>query len=242
MDKLFIFDYDDTLAENLIYYTRAKLKFVLFTAEALGPNAPDPISVLKLQEEIDVANVPKYGFAKERFPTSMTQAYKAICERTGVSPSEQAMTQAYAIGEEAFVHKGYRNNGLMPGVMKTLDFLRQQGDELMLYTKGDEEIQWSKINATGVKRWFGENIHVVADKDADGVRRIVGDHDPLRVWKIGNGLKSDVYPALEAGIGAIYVPWETWAFERQHSGEPDHPRYVKLPAIEDMVDRYSTLP
>ena len=42
---------------------------------------------------------------------------------------------------------------------------------------------------------------------------------------IGNSLKSDVLPALEAGCWAVHVPHDlTWALE--HAEEPvGHPRY-----------------
>jgi putative hydrolase of the HAD superfamily len=40
--------------------------------------------------------------------------------------------------------------------------------------------------------------------------------DPARVWMIGNSPKSDVNPALEAGLNAVFVPHAmTWALENE---------------------------
>ena len=48
---------------------------------------------------------------------------------------------------------------------------------------------------------------------------------------VGNSLKSDILPALEAGSWAVHVPHElTWALE--HAEEPvDAPRYQRLPSL-----------
>ena len=40
--------------------------------------------------------------------------------------------------------------------------------------------------------------------------------DPERTWMIGNSPKSDINPALEAGLNAVFVPHaHTWVLERQ---------------------------
>jgi putative hydrolase of the HAD superfamily len=48
---------------------------------------------------------------------------------------------------------------------------------------------------------------------------------------IGNSLKSDILPALEAGSWAIHVPHNlTWALE--HAEEPaGHPRYRRAETV-----------
>jgi putative hydrolase of the HAD superfamily len=40
--------------------------------------------------------------------------------------------------------------------------------------------------------------------------------DPAETWMIGNSPKSDVNPALEAGLNAVFVPHaHTWVLEKQ---------------------------
>ncbi len=40
--------------------------------------------------------------------------------------------------------------------------------------------------------------------------------DPERTWMIGNSPKSDINPALEAGLRAVFIPYaHTWTLERE---------------------------
>ncbi|MCK5746470.1 MAG: HAD hydrolase-like protein, partial [Oricola sp.] len=68
---------------------------------------------------------------------------------------------------------------------------------------------------------------IVSDKTPDVYRRVFDRHGqgPARGMMIGNSLKSDVLPALEAGCWAVHVPHDlTWALE--HADEPaGHTRY-----------------
>ena len=39
---------------------------------------------------------------------------------------------------------------------------------------------------------------------------------PARTWMIGNSPKSDINPALEAGLNAVFVPHaNTWVLEKE---------------------------
>jgi putative hydrolase of the HAD superfamily len=55
---------------------------------------------------------------------------------------------------------------------------------------------------------------------------------------IGNSPKSDINPALAAGLSAVYVPHpRTWAVE--HEPVPDsHPRLLRLERIEDLTNYF----
>jgi len=58
----------------------------------------------------------------------------------------------------------------------------------------------------------------VKEKDAEAYRKLAVERemDPARTWMIGNSPKSDINPALEAGLNAVFVPHErTWTLERQ---------------------------
>jgi putative hydrolase of the HAD superfamily len=55
------------------------------------------------------------------------------------------------------------------------------------------------------------------EKNVDAYRALVIAHelDPERAWMIGNSPKSDINPALAAGIGAVYVPHGTYLDPRK---------------------------
>lgn len=42
------------------------------------------------------------------------------------------------------------------------------------------------------------------------------DADPATTWMVGNSPRSDVYPALAAGLNAVFVPHDqTWRLEHE---------------------------
>ncbi len=62
------------------------------------------------------------------------------------------------------------------------------------------------------------------------------EFDPGKTWMIGNSPKSDINPALEAGLGAVYVPHErTWTLERQELRQPSE-RLILLEKFSDLVE------
>jgi putative hydrolase of the HAD superfamily len=74
-----------------------------------------------------------------------------------------------------------------------------------------------KIDRSGLGGYF-HFTQVVKEKDTAAYRRLVEERrmDPALTWMIGNSPKSDVNPALEAGLNAVFVPHEhTWVLEKQ---------------------------
>jgi putative hydrolase of the HAD superfamily len=242
MHKTFVFDYDDTLAANQHDYTGPQLEFFEWVIGRLGYRAPDVQSLANLEAEVDSAGVKTHGFTMERFPSSFQEVYTIVAKKFGITPTPEELEHVYSIGMKAYDVNRYRAKGLLEGVPETLDFLVRQQDELVLLTKGDPRVQNLKIDATGVRKWFGDRIHIVLKKDKAVVEHVVGNRDKARVWHVGNSIRSDVTPALEAGIGMVYVPCETWAYEREHKGLPVHPRLLRLDRVEELLGHYGRLP
>ncbi len=239
MNKTFIFDYDDTLAWNQHDYSYAQLEFIRWVIfEKLWPNAPDLQYIINLEVEIDNENVKTMGFSMKRFPTSFQQTYKAICDEKHKSYNKEDLKKAYEIGMLAFDEERYKNLGLVEGAKETLDFLVENRDELILLTKGDLKIQEKKIKATNCKKWFGKEIYIVPKKDAGTINMVAGSRDKTKVWHVGNSARSDVSPALEAGIRMIYIPCETWAYEREHKEIPEKPGLITFQKIIEIKDNY----
>jgi len=240
-NKTWIFDYDDTLATNQHYYTFAQLRFVEWVIQNIGMRAPDGHSTLNRIAEIDKKSVEKGGFAIERFPSSLKETYRVICQDFRIIPSEEDLQRAYDIGMQAYDKEEWKRKGLVEGAEQTLDFLLGKGDELMLLTKGDRKIQEAKLEATRCKKWFGEKIYIVGRKDEKEILKVVGDRNKSRVWLVGNSIKSDINPGLEAGINVIYIPCETWAYERDHKGVPKNPKLTTVEKISGIMEIYSRL-
>lgn len=244
MNKIYIFDFDDTLRFNIGDYNAALIRFQDWITNRIGPKCPHVADILKLEQSIDAQTArdleaaKKPAFAMERFPTSLQTAYKAISDRLGIPYSTEDLNTAYEIGMMAFDEKRYNECGLAEGVVETLDFLVEQKDELILLTKGDKRVQEKKIQITGVNRWFGDEIFIVDRKDVQTLRNIVGISDKSKFYHVGNSLKSDILPALDAGINAIYIPFETWEFEKTYLEVPIHPRLQVFTSIIDIKTLY----
>jgi len=155
---------------------------------------------------------------------------------------------AYEIGYEVFNEQKWMQlgvGGLIDGASRTLDFLAAQKDELMLITKGEKSVQLEKIKAYELERWFGETsdgrISIVDRKDAKVIQNLIGTRDRSRIWHVGNLIKSDVIPGLEAGVNVIYVPCETWAYEKINPGLPKSDKLTVVNNIADIMSVYSTL-
>ena len=99
----------------------------------------------------------------------------------------------------------------------------------MLITKGDLFDQERKLAQSGLGDFF-HAVEIVSDKKPETYGRIFDRHGDGagRAMMVGNSLKSDILPALEAGSWAVHVPHElTWVLE--HAEEPaGHDRFVKL--------------
>lgn len=232
-----MFDYDDTLAWNQHDYSFAQLRLIEWAIARLGHKCPDVQQIINLQVGIDKELVKTMGFVMERFPRSFKLTYRKLCERVGVT-DEFGSEEAYRIGTSAFDAVRWKQQGLVDGASETLDFLVQQGDELMIFTKGDYRVQNQKIEATNCKKWFGENIFIILDKTVDCINTVVGHRNKFHVWMVGNLMKSDIVPALEAEIGAIYIPCETWAYERDGTSIAKSDRLITFDRIIDIKNNY----
>jgi putative hydrolase of the HAD superfamily len=105
---------------------------------------------------------------------------------------------------------------VIEGVPETLEYLSLRHD-LTLFTKGHPEEQKLKIDRSGLGEFFAHTA-IVKEKDATAYRGLVAEREmePERTWMIGNSPKSDVNPALEAGLNAVFVPHaHTWVLEKQ---------------------------
>lgn len=246
MNKTFIFDLDDTLMYNLHDYSEPILNFVKFVVKKIGPKAPDIPTIVNLQAEIDSKKVKEWmcenkGFSKERFPTSLAETYREIGKPLGINDPE-GEEKAYEIGTQAFSMRRWKEQGLVPGALKTIKYLKSKKDELLLMTKGDLEIQTMKIKANKLESVFGkENIFIVPTKNKEELYKVIQNRKIETIWHIGNSIKSDILPAIEANIGAIYIPLETWAFEKEHKPLPEYKRLFKLNSLEEIKFIYNRL-
>jgi len=97
-----------------------------------------------------------------------------------------------------------------------------------------------KIEASGLARYFA-HAEIVKEKDAAAYRALVGRRglEAAKTWMIGNSPKSDINPALEAGLNAVFVPHErTWTLERQELRADGPGRLLIVETFADLIQHF----
>jgi len=200
-----IIDADDTLWENNIYFERAFDQFVAF----LGHSTMSAPEVRDILDEIERTNAKIHGYGSLNFGRNLAECYRHLAERE-ISEPDLATVINFA---ERILECPME---VIEGVPETLAYLAGRHD-LTLFTKGHPDEQRLKIDRSGLAQYFGHTA-IVKEKDAEAYLCLVRERgmDPAVTWMIGNSPKSDVNPALEAGLNAVFVPHaHTWVLEKQ---------------------------
>ena len=144
------------------------------------------------------------------------RTYRYLVEEKFLVADQLTEDNIRAIGYSAFNALVYQEQGLVKGARDTLNFFRDRGDLQVLITKGDRDVQESKILGLELGTWFAQEYrHIVDSKSAEMYAAYVAKYPRSVVWSIGNSYTSDILPALEAGCSGIFIPYYTWR------GEPE---------------------
>jgi putative hydrolase of the HAD superfamily len=103
---------------------------------------------------------------------------------------------------------------LLPSVAETLSDLSSR-HRLILMTKGNRAEQADKLARSGLSELFS-SVEIVAEKDPPTYHQVIARHElaPHTSWMIGNSPKSDINPALAAGLHAVFLfHKDTWILE-----------------------------
>ncbi|UUP18016.1 HAD family hydrolase [Nitratireductor thuwali] len=201
------FDADDTLWQNEQFYRMTEQRFAALLA---GHADPENLSARLLEAE--KRNLKLYGFGIKGFILSMIETALEVTE--GRVPAK-TIADIMEAGREMLVHP----IETLPHVSDTLERLATDY-RLVLITKGDLFDQERKLAQSGLGDHF-DGVEIVSDKNPETYRAIFARHGdgPERAMMVGNSLKSDVLPALDAGSWGVFVPHElTWAVE--HAERP----------------------
>lgn len=219
------FDADDTLWESELYIQELEQKFCALLSRFL------PASVVSQKFfETEMKNLHMYGYGLKSIMLSMTET---ICKITEGNGSMRLIEEVIGWGQELL----QKPVTLLEGVEETLSSLRGKY-KLVLATKGDLFDQKRKIAASGLQEYF-HHIEIMSDKKNDDYQKLIETLDcpPEKFLMIGNSVKSDILPVLELGGYAAHIPYHvTWTYE-QHEGEIEHPNFMQLENIKDILGR-----
>lgn len=223
-----VLDADDTLWDSNIHFLEAFENFVEAIA-ALGVDTHrDSIKALVREAELEL--IQSHGYGRRPYVIALERAVAGIVPEPHHEPLRREVER---IGAQLIE----RHCDLLPGVAETIPELAAR-HQLILFTKGQRDEQTRKLERSGLAPYFSR-VETPREKNPDSYRRLVLDAglDRQRTFMIGNSPRSDINPALRAGLrAAIYIPHEfTWDMEHEELDAGD-PRILELPSFRALLD------
>ena len=208
-----LIDADDTLWENNIYFERAIAKFISF----LNHQQYSPEQVREVLNQVERECIVTHGYGLHSFAHALVDTFERL--------SVEEVTPELHSNISQFAHEiASHPVEILPSVPATLAYLAQR-HHLLLMTKGAIAEQTGKIERSGLKEYFSA-VEIVAEKDVPTYEAVITRYElsPDTTWMVGNSPKSDINPALRAGLNAVFVPHgNTWILEHDEVIQPDPP-------------------
>jgi putative hydrolase of the HAD superfamily len=213
-----LIDADDTLWENNIYFERAIERFISF----LNHHEFSAEQVREVLNDVERECIVKHGYGLHSFAHALVDTF----ERLGPGPvtpelHAQISSFAHTVADHPIE--------LLPEVPQTLEYLSARHRPILM-TKGAIPEQTGKIERSGLKQYF-EATEIVAEKDSAAYQSLIKKHKlaPASTWMIGNSPRSDINPALAAGLHAVFVPHgNTWILEHEEVDAATPPQQLLI--------------
>lgn len=218
-------DADDTLWHNESLFTATQAEF-----RALLTRYHDEQWIDQRLYETERRNLAHYGYGVKSFTLSMIETAVELTEGRITGSDVQKIV---ALGLEMLRSPVE----LLEGVEETVRALARRYS-LMLLSKGDLFDQESKLARSGLGDHFTA-IEIVSEKDARTYSRVMARHAiaPAQFLMVGDSLRSDVLPVLEAGGTAVHVPYQTtWIHERVSEQALHGKEFARLHSLRDLPD------
>jgi putative hydrolase of the HAD superfamily len=198
-----LIDADDTLWENNVYFERAIAAFIGY----LNHHTYSPSEVRKTLNEVERETILAHGYGLTSFTRSLVTCFERLSSSEVTEEKRhRVISLAQTIANQEIE--------LLPGVEETLTDLSSR-HRLILMTKGNHAEQADKLARSGLAPHFS-SVEIVPEKDPETYRSLIVRHDlePNSSWMIGNSPKSDINPALAAGLNAVFLfHRDTWVLE-----------------------------
>ena len=204
-NQTLLIDADDTLWENNIYFERAIARFISF----LNHHEFSPEQVRAVLNDVERECIVTHGYGMHSFAYALVATFERLSPQP-VTPELHAQIRGFAASIENHTIE------FLAEVPETLEYLSGR-HRLILVTKGHVPEQSGKVDRSGVKQYFAA-VEIVAEKDPAAYAGVVEKYElaPDTTWMVGNSPKSDINPALAAGLNAVFVPHgDTWILEHE---------------------------
>ncbi|EAQ03648.1 Predicted hydrolase (haloacid dehalogenase (HAD) superfamily protein) [Pseudooceanicola batsensis HTCC2597] len=210
------FDADDTLWQNERFFHITQERFT----ELLADHA-DPRHLAERLLEAERRNIGHYGFGIKGFVLSMIET---ALEVTGNRVPGEVISELIRAGQEMLAHP----IELLPHAQAAVESAAADY-RVLLITKGDLLDQERKLAQSGLGDLF-DGVEIVSDKTRRVYEGIFDRHGDGagRGMMVGNSMKSDVVPMIDAGGWGVFVPGQlSWALEHAEAPE-ESPRFREI--------------
>lgn len=198
-----LIDADDTLWENNIFFEKtiddfiAKLEHLGYTREY----------VRHILNETERRNIRQHGYGVRSFGRSLEETYLKLAGNAAQRDMVKEIERIVRELENTPPH-------ILDGVPETLAYLAKH-HRLILLSKGEAAEQAAKVERSGLQSYF-DAIEIVLEKDPETYGRVIDSFKIVKShgWMIGNSPRSDINPALQSGLNAVFIPHpSTWQLE-----------------------------
>lgn len=224
-----LFDADDTLWENNVYFERAIAAFISYLDHRVHTRE----EVREHLNTCERATIARHGYGLQSFRKSLINCFEQLSD-TPVTPDKHSRIVAFA---ESIASQEIE---LLPDVEATLRTLAQR-HTLLLVTKGDPQEQRAKLDRSGLGPFFAA-VEVPPEKNHEMYRELAQRHrcSLAQTWMIGNSPRSDINPALSAGLNAVFIPHDfTWVLEHETIEAPPADRsLLELVRFSDLLQHF----
>lgn len=221
------FDADDTLWHNEAGFQMTQARFAALLAEF-----SDADHLMGRLLEAERRNLGIYGFGVKGFVLSMIET---AIEMTNGAVSTDVIAHLLDMGRTMLADPVE----LLPNVRAAIETLKPHA-HILLITKGDLLDQERKLAQSGLGDLF-DAVDIVSDKTTDVYSHIFARWNTAHHMMVGNSLRSDVIPAIDAGAWGVHVPHDlTWAYE-QADAPTKHRRFREIPSLADLPELIMTL-
>jgi putative hydrolase of the HAD superfamily len=221
-----LFDADDTLWENNIYFERAIAAYITYLDHQTHTQEQVRLALNQAERE----TILSHGYGLTSFQQSLFTCFERLTE----SPmTDEQQNQVRSFAQSIAGHE----IELLPGVAELLPKLAER-HRLILMTKGSQAEQADKLARSGLAQNFSA-VEIVAENNPAAYREVTRRNQctPHTTWMIGNSPKSDINPALAAGLHAVFIfHKDTWVLEHAEiDAAPEGQQLIEVDSFRQLA-------
>jgi len=227
------FDADDTLWHNERFFRITQQRF----AELLQDYTPSNMGAEQLDRlllDAETRNLGRYGYGVKGFTLSMIET---AIEVTNEQVPARVIKELIEAGQMMLSFA----IDLLPYAQDAVEAVAKEY-RVLLITKGDLLDQERKLAQSGLGDLF-DSVEIVSEKNPETYAEIFERHGvaPNTVMMVGNSMRSDVLPVIEAGGWGTFVP-HGLVWEHEHAEAPvDHPRFREITDLSGLQNLIRSL-